>query len=262
MIIAEYFKNLFKYKELLKQLVTRDVKLRYRRSFLGYIWSILNPLMVMTVLTIVFSYFFKRNIKNYPVYYLTGQLLMAFFSGASNSAMVSIVANASLLKKIYIPKYIFVLGSVTTAFILEFLFPIGALLIVMAVTRSPVSFYNLLFFLPAIELYIFSLGTGLFLAQANVFFRDIVYLWKVFIMALTYLTPIFYPIEILPPKVSYAITNFNPMYTYIKQFRDFMYDNKFTDPYLILKGFIIAFVMLIIGLAVFKKNQNKFILHI
>ncbi|MBP5251665.1 MAG: ABC transporter permease [Treponema sp.] len=262
MKIFETFRVFFKYKGLLKQLVARDVKLRYRRSFLGYIWSILNPLLTMTVLTIVFSYFFKREIKNYPVYLLTGQLLVIFFSGATNAAMNSIIANSALLKKIYVPKYVFPLASVTTAFILEFLSPLGALLIVMIATGSPFSVTNLMFILPAFELYIFTLGAGLFLSQITVFFRDVQYLWKALLTALHYLTPIFYPLERVNPTIAGLIIKFNPLYTYVKQFRDFMYDNKFTDPVLILKGFLIAFGMLFIGLVFFKKNQNKFILYI
>lgn len=262
MSLVQTTKVFLQYRGLLKQLVTRDVKLRYRRSVLGYVWSILNPLMVMTVMTIVFSTFFKNSIHNFAVYLLSGQVMFTLFSASTGGAIFSIVGNGALLKKTYVPKYVFVIASVTSALIIEFIFALGALLIVMFVTRKPFALCNLLFFIPAIELYVFSLGMGLFLAQANVFFRDVQYIYNAIMTAWQYLTPLFYPIEILPETVRNIVVRFNPMYIYIKQFRDFIYDNTLTDPHLILKGAVIALVTLIIGAAFFKKNQDKFILYI
>lgn len=262
MALIQSTKVFLHYRALLKQLVTRDVKLRYRRSVLGYIWSILNPLMVMTVMTIVFSTFFKSDIHNFPVYLLCGQVVFSLFSSATAGAISSVIDGGALIKKTYVPKYIFVIARVTSALIVEFVFSLGALLIVMLVTGKHFSLHNLLFFVPAVEVYIFSLGLGLFLSQANVFFRDVQYIYHALMTAWMYLTPLFYPIEIVPENIREYIIRFNPMYIYIKQFRDFVYDNTFTDPVLIIKGFAIAIVALIIGAIFFKRNQDKFILYI
>ncbi|MCR5217745.1 ABC transporter permease [Treponema sp.] len=262
MNIINSTKTFIKYKGLLKQLISRDIKLKYRRSMLGYIWSILNPLMIMIVLTVVFSYMFKRDIKNFPLYYLCGQILFNFFSMCATMSIHSIVDSGALIKKIYVPKYIFVVSAVTTQLISEFCFSLGALLIVMLATHANFSFYNLLFFVPAVEVYIFSLGVGLFLAQANVFFRDIQYIWKVIITIWLYITPIFYPLTMLPPYLQKYVTRFNPMYMFIEQFRDLMYLNRMLNPTTMLKGFTIGIVALLIGMIFFKKNQDKFILYI
>ena len=173
--------NMNRYKGLLKQLVLRDIKLKYRRSVLGYLWSVLNPLMIMTVMTIVFSHLFRFEIRNFPVYLLCGQVLFNFFSTVTNQSCSAILNNGPLIRKIYVPKYIFVFSRVTSGFV-DFLFSIIALLLVIIVTmffpekfgQTHLSFWNLLFIIPVIELYIFSLGCGMFLSQANVFFRDLI----------------------------------------------------------------------------------------
>ena len=253
--------GLYKYKDLWEQLVIRDLKLKYRRSFLGYLWSVLNPLMIMIVMTIVFSTMFQRNIENFPVYLLTGRIMFDFMTVSTNKSMNSIIGNAALIKKTYLPKYIFTLSTVTSALV-DFFFSLGALVIVMIATRARFTPYLLLIPFVAIQLYIFCLGLGLFLAQANVFFRDIQYIYSVFTTAWLYLTPIFYPIEMLSPKIQFLVKAFNPMYYYVGQFRDLVCYGRIPGYRVLLGGWIMAFVMLAIGLKCFEKNQNKFILYI
>lgn len=249
------------YKDLLKQLVIRDVKLKYRRSFLGYVWSVLNPLLIMIVMAVVFSTMFKRNIDNFPLYLFTGQLLFNFMNSSTHQAISSITGNGTLLKKVYVPKYIFTLSKITSGLV-DFLFSLGALVLVMIATKSHFSLYNLLFPLVALQLYIFCLGLGLFLAQANVFFRDIQYIYNAVTTAWMYLTPIFYPLELLPDDLIWFIKHFNPMYFYVGQFRDLIYHNAIPGPIITLAGWLTAISMLLIGLACFQKNQDKFILYI
>lgn len=268
-IITGAVNNTIHYRGLLKQLIVRDVKLKYRRSVLGYVWSVLNPLMIMTVLTIVFSHFFRHNIQNFPVYLLSGQVLFSFFNTVTTRSCYAILENSSLIRKIYVPKYIFVFSRVTSGFV-DYLFSIAALVIVMAFTAffpqrfggTNFSFWNLLFFIPSIEVYIFSLGVGLFLAQANVFFRDIQYIYSVFMTALTYLTPLFYPIDILPGKVRFFVENLNPLYLYVDMFRQCVYQGKMIDPKMILIGMCWALGAMLIGCIFFKKNQDNFILYV
>lgn len=251
----------FKYKDLWLQLVTRDIKLKYRRSFLGYLWSVLNPLFVMMIMTVVFSTMFKRNIENFPVYLFTGKMLFDFLSTSTHQAMMSVTGNASLLKKTYVPKYIFTLAKVTSCMV-DMVFSFGALLVVMLVTRAHISWTFFLFPFVVIQIYIFCCGLGFFLAAMNVFFRDIQYIYNAIITAWLYLTPIFYPVDSLPQNVQFVVKGLNPLYYFIAQFRDLVYYGRIPGPRVLWGGWIIAFVMLGFGLIVFKKRQDQFILYI
>ncbi|PWM33398.1 MAG: ABC transporter [Clostridiales bacterium] len=254
-------KMLFKYKDLISQLVIRDLKLKYRRSFLGYVWSILNPLLIMIVMTVVFSTMFSRNIENFPVYLLAGRTIFEFVTGSTTQAMHSVTANSALLKKAYVPKYIFTLSKITSALI-DMVFSLGALIIVMVATHAKVTIYIVFFPIVLVQVYLFSLGLGFFLAQANVFFRDIQYIYKAVVTAWMYLTPIFYPIESLPEKIQYIITRFNPLYYYVAQFRDVIYVGQLPEVRLFWGGWVMAILMLLFGLWTFQKNKDKFILYI
>lgn len=249
------------YKPLLEQLVMKDIKLKYRRSFLGYLWSILNPLMIMIIMVLVFQNMFRFDIENYPVYLIIGQTVFNFVSEATNQAMWSITGNAALLKKTYVPKYIFTISKVTSSFV-NTLFALGAMLIVFVVCHVKFNWYML--FIPVIllEVYIFSVGLGLLLAQGTVFFRDIQYIYGAFLTAWMYLTPLFYPISQLPFRLMWGIKHFNPLYSYITQFRTIVLESAFPDYRLIAYGFIVSFVSLLIGTIVFMKKQDRFILYI
>ncbi|WP_412693894.1 ABC transporter permease [Clostridium sp. AF22-10] len=254
--------NVFmKYKDLLIQLVSRDIKLKYRRSFLGYLWSVLNPLFVMIIMTIVFSTMFSRNIENFPVYLFTGKMLFDFMSTSTNQAMTSVTGNAALLKKTYVPKYIFTLSKVTSCMV-DLLFSFGALFIVMLVTRARIYWTFFLFPLVVLQIYIFCCGLGFFLAEFNVFFRDIQYIYQAIITAWMYLTPIFYPVESLPSSVAFVVKGLNPLYYYVAQFRDLVYYGHFPGPRVFLGGWLIAFIMLFFGILMFKRKQDDFILYI
>lgn len=253
--------NFWKYRDLLKQLVVRDIKLKYRRSILGYVWSVLNPLLIMIVMTVVFSTMFSRNVENFPVYLFTGQLMFNFMNQSTHQALTAINSNAALLKKAYIPKYIFVFSKITSGLV-DFMFSCIALVFVMLVTGASFSWYNLLFLFVALQLYVFCLGLGLFLAQANVFFRDIQYIYNAFTTAWLYLTPIFYPVESLSKELQWIISHVNPMYFYIAQFRALIYQGCMPGWKFVIAGSVTAVLMLLIGMFFFAKNQDKFILYI
>ena len=257
----ERLNGLYNYRNLLQQLVERDVKLKYRRSFLGYLWSILNPLMIMMIMVIVFSNMFRFGIQHYPVYLIIGQTVFNFVSESTNQAMWSITGNASLLKKTYVPKYIFTLSKVTSSCV-NMLFSLGAMLIVLFVCRVPLNWYML--FIPVIilQVYVFSTGIGLFLSQATVFFRDVQYIYAAFMTGWMYLTPIFYPINQLPDGLKWGITTFNPLYSYITQFRTVVLMQQLPELGMILQGIIIAMAVLVLGTVYFMKNQDRFILYI
>lgn len=259
--LAQYLSEFWKYKDLLKLLVSKDIKLKYRRSFLGYLWSVLNPLFIMIVMTIVFQNMFAREIKFFPVYLFCGQLLFNFMNRSTTQAISSITGSGALLKKTYVPKYIFTLARITSGMV-DLIFSFGALIIVMIAIKSPVSWHALLFPFVILQLYCFSVGLGLFLAQANVFFKDIQYIYNAITTAWLYLTPIFYDIELLPEKLQWAVKHFNPMYFYVGQFRDLVWDNRLPGPTIVLAGCVTAVVMLFIGMWSFLRSKDKFILYI
>ena len=253
--------NLLRYRELLSQLVARDIKLKYRRSLLGYVWSVLCPLLTMLVMTAVFSLMFNNSIENFPAYLITGNTLFSFMRESSSHAIASITGNAALLKKAYVPKYIFTLSKITSDLINMF-FSFGALILVLIFTGVPFTWYSLLLIIPVIELYIFCIGLGMFLAQAAVFFRDIQYIWSVITMAWMYLTPLFYAIDFLPEKLRWLIVRFNPMYYYITQLRDLLVYGQMPWLSLIWRGMLIAVIFLVVGTWSFLRNKDRFILYI
>lgn len=252
---------LYNYRHLIKQLVTKDIKLKYRRSFLGYVWSVLNPLMVMVVMYLVFSRMFRFDVENYPAYLIIGQTLFTFMTEATNQAIFSITGNGPLLKKVYVPKYVFTLSKVTSSLV-NLLFSMGAMAIVFIITRVQFSWAMLFIPVVLVELYIFSLGLGLFLAEAAVFFRDIQYIYSVLTTAWMYLTPIFYPLEQLPEGMQWAIRTFNPMYQYVTQFRTLVLSQTLPGIGDVVYGFAVAFVFLMIGSWAFIRKQDDFILYI
>lgn len=249
------------YRPLLSQLVVKDIKLKYRRSFLGYLWSILNPLMIMGIMVLVFSSMFRFDIQNYPVYLIIGQTIFNFVSEATNQAMWSITGNAALMKKTYVPKYIFTLSRVTSSFV-NMIFALGAMLLVFIICRIHFSLNMLFIPVILIQVYIFSMGLGLFLAAGTVFFRDIQYIYSAFLTAWMYVTPIFYPISQLPENLQWYIKQFNPLYAYITQFRTIVLDGMCPDLSLVMYGFGVAFLMIGCGTLVFLKSQDRFILYI
>lgn len=254
-------RTLMKYKDLIGELVSRDLKLKYRRSFLGYVWSVLNPLLIMLVLTVVFSTMFSKNIENYPVYLLCGRTLYDFLKASTNNALKSVTGNAQLLKKTYVPKYIFTLAKVTSCMV-DMVLSFGALAIVMIITGAKFYWTILLFPLVVLQIYIFCCGLGFLLAMMNVFFRDIQYIYQAVMTAWLYLTPIIYPLERLPEKVQFVVKAFNPLYYYVAQFRDLVYYGRFPGPRIFWGGWLIAFLMLVIGVWAFQKKKDEFILYI
>lgn len=251
----------FHYTDLIQELVSRDLKLKYRRSILGYLWSILNPLLIMIIMTMVFSRMFDRNIENYAVYLLIGRTIFEFVMNSTNQAMMSVRANYALIKKVYIPKYVFPLAKVTSGMV-DCVFSLGALLIVMIFTKTSFSPYLLLFPLVIIQVYIFSCGLGFFLSQAVVFFRDVQYIYKAFTTAWMYLTPIFYPVEQLPEQIRALVIYVNPLYSYVTQFRVLVIDRALPEMWMVVSGCVWAVFMMLFGIITFKRSQDKFILYI
>ena len=249
-----------RYSPLIKELVVRDLKVKYRRSFLGYLWSLLNPLLMMMVMTIAFSYVFRFDIENYSLYPITGQIIYNFFNESTTMAMLSVCENASLIKKVYIPKYIFPISRVMSSFV-NMLFSLGAVLIVMIFTRAPFHITLLLIPVPLFFLLLFCCGVGCILAALTVYFRDVIHLYSVFTLALMYLTPIFYPINTIPEEISrwYYL---NPMVHFLNYFRDLVLYGTVPSAAETLICAGIGVGVLAVGLYVFSRLQKRFAFHL
>ena len=251
---------MFKYIDLLNELVIRDIKIKYKRSFLGVLWSVLNPLLMMVVMSVVFSTMFQSSIPNFPMYLIIGQILFSLFSEVTNMAMMSIIYNGGLIKKVYIPKYIFPLSKALFA-LSNLFFSLIAVILVALFTKLQLHWELFFVLIPIILLFFFSLGIGLVLASYVVFFRDISHLFQIVLMIWTYLTPIFYPVTILPGNIIKYIL-YNPMFCYITFARDLILKGEFSDFKIIFLCFMYSIISMLLGMYVFRKNENKFIFYI
>ena len=248
------------YRYLMKQLVGRDFKTKYRRSVLGVCWSFLNPLLTMMVQYVVFSTLFKSGIPNFPLYLLSGIVCFNFFSEATTMSLGSIVNNSSLITKVYMPKYIYPLTRVISSAI-NLMLAFIPLAVVMLITRAPISWALLLLPVGIFFLFCLSLGVGMLLSTAMVFFRDTVFLWSVVSMIWMYLTPIFYPESIIAEQFL-PLYRLNPLYQIITFIRTILIDGVSPSPGSYLGALLSAIIPLMIGVWVFKKNQDKFILSL
>ena len=253
-------KQTIRYKALINELVERDLKVKYRRSFLGYLWSLLNPLLMMCVMSYVFSELLQSSMPNYPLYLICGQTLWGCFNESTNMAMYSVIQNGSLIKKVYLPKFIFPVSRVISSFV-TLSFSLVAIVIVMVFTKATVHLTVLLFWIPIIFLLVFSCGIGLILSALSVFFRDITHLYGVVTMAWMYTTPIFYEVSILPENVQNFIA-YNPMYYYIDFFRSLIMLGKIPSLDQWLVCIFSSLLVFVIGMIIFSKLQKKFILYI
>ena len=252
--------SLVRYRCLLGDLISRDIKTKYRRSILGILWSVLNPLLMMLVLTAIFSNIFRFDIQDFPVYYLTGYILFNFVSEATNFSMVSIIGAAGLIKKVYVPQILFPLEKCLFALV-NFAFSLIAAVIVFWLVGVPPSHTMLLFFVPVIYLLIFNFGFGLILATMNTFFRDVGYLYNVFVTLWMYLTPIIYPITALPGWMQ-RIVRVNPLYHYVEYFRSVTIYGTLPSLHDNLICLVYSLIFLFFGVALFQKQQKKFIFYV
>lgn len=254
--------NLKRYSFLLQQLISRDFKVKYKRSVLGVLWSLLNPILMMIVMAIVFTNVFKFSTPgvNYLTYLLTGLTFFNYFSEASNLSMSSVVANFSLINKIYIPKYIFPLSKCLFVGI-NFLLTMIPLYAVILLTGTGINIYHLLLPYSFLCLFVFTLGIGFILSTISVFLRDMFYIYGIVMQILSYMTPIMYDINMLDPRLQ-ILLKLNPLYHIITFARTIILYHSMPSvlSFAICGGS--AFVTAIIGVIVFRKNQDKFIYYV
>lgn len=254
---------------ILKQLVGKDFKIKYRRSFLGVAWSVLNPLLMMIVMAIVFTTIFAQGRNGsvtpemYPLYLIVGNVTFAVMSDSTSQALSSIVYASSLLKKVKVHRFVFPVQKVLFSLV-NFAFSLIAVAIVMLWFHVVPTWHLLLLPVCLILLMFFCMGLGLLLSAATVFFRDVMHLWSVVITAWTYFTPIFWTTDYIlkMPHILRVLMYANPMYNYLQFMRDiFLFQ---TCPTPLEFGLCVAWavIAMAIGYAVFHKNEHKFILYI
>ena len=257
--------RLSKDRYILQQLVTKDFKLRYRRSILGVVCSVLNPLLMMIIMSFVFQYFLRSNLEHYSLYLIVGNITFALMNDATNGGLRSIIDASSLLKKVKVDRWVFPVQKVFSAAV-NFAFSLIAVAIVMVFDGVMPTIHVLWFVVGLVLVMLFSIGIGLFIGALAVFFRDMIHLWSVVLTAWTYLTPIFWDLSLLTnsnaPRIVVWIVKANPMYNYLEIMRSaFVYQNNPSVTVLALAA-IWAVIALVIGIAVFKKTEHKFILYI
>lgn len=249
-----------RYGFLLRQLVARDFKAKYKRSVLGMFWSFLNPLLTMAVQYVVFSTLFRSDIPNFAVYLLCGTVFFNFFNEAVSLGMTSITGNASLIKKVYVPKYVYPVSRILSSLV-NFALAMIPLLLVTLVTGLPLRMSFLLLLFDVLCLLGFVTGMVLLLTTAMTFFQDTQFLWSVVSMMWMYLTPIFYPETIIPAKFL-TLYHMNPMYHYITFARVCIIDGVSPQPTAYLWCVLSSAVVLLVGIVVFKRHQDEFILQL
>lgn len=261
--------NFKKYWFLITQIISRDFKRKYKRSVLGVVWSLLYPILMMSVMAVVFSHMFRFGTEgtNYLVYLMTGIIMWNYFSEASNSAMTSVVDNFTLINKVYIPKYVFPLAKclfVGINFLLT-LIPWLAIIILtlFGLGKYPASINIYYLLIPYIFFFffLFTIGIGLVLSCVSVFLRDVFYIYGIILTIWNYYTPVFYNLSILPEGLQ-QIFKFNPLYQFINSVREIVLFGHCPSPLTLLILALLGIGSLGFGVIVFKKNQDKFIYYI
>ena len=247
-------------KFLLKELIKRDLTSKYKDSVLGILWSFFNPLLIMLVFTAIFSMLFGRQIENYPVYFLSGRIIFDFFNAGTKGAMRSIKRNGNLLKKIYVPKYMFSVSTICYEFI-NFLISFIILFGVMLITGASFHWTIILSVIPMAFLLCLIFGVGLILAVCNTYFTDVGHLYNVFTLLLMYSSALFYPMEIVPPTVQKIFT-LNPVYSAISCFRDCISYGVFPNISTLMYLIVFSLTTLGIGICLFKIYEKKLVLEI
>ncbi len=240
---------------VLKELVGREIKRKYARSYLGILWSVLNPLLSMAVLSLIFSYIFSRSIENFPIYYLTGYVLWLLFAEATRSAMTVLVDNKQLLIKVRMPKQVLTLSRIFTA-LANFLYSLIAFALMLAVFRMVPSIHIVAFPVIVALMMLFCIGVGYILSIVYVFFGDVKHLYSVILTLWMYMSALFYPVDILPEYVQ-RIININPIYSYVESARECIMYHHFPSGMMWLEMAAWGFGIFLLGLYVFRKNENK-----
>jgi len=250
------YNRLFPHRDTLKNLVLRNLRVRYKGSILGFSWAFLNPLLTMLILYVVFSKIMRIQIEQYPLFLLSALLPWSFFSLSLTDATHSIVDNANLVKKVYFPREILPLSYVLSNFI-NLLFNLAVLLPILIIFRA--QGLKIVYLLPVVLIthLVFTIGLALFLSCANVYFRDVSHILGIILMFWFYLTPVFYSIDMVPQHLR-SIYLLNPMVSIITMYRNVLFEGRLPTMINISIAMLVTMIMLLFGYFVFKRYEPSF----
>lgn len=249
-----------KYQFLFEELVKRDFKKKYKRAVLGILWSMISPLAMLLIMSIIFGHFFGGRVPHYTIYLLAGQIVWGYYSEATNSGMNALNNNSSIFSKMNIPKFLFVC-SINVSSLINFILTFIIFLIFTLIDGITFKLSFFMLIIPIICLVVFNYGIGLILSALYIFYKDIQYLYKVFLQLLMYCSAIFYTIDILPEKLQ-VFFYLNPIYVYITYFREIVVFNNIPSLELNVLAFLYALLALFIGMYVYKRYNYKFLYYI
>lgn len=259
-----YVQKFISYRHLLIELVKKGIKLKYRRSYLGILWSLIEPLMTMAVLTVVFTKLLGRDAKDlqipFAVYILIGRLMYTYFSTGTKTAMRSIRANSSMIKKVYVPKYLYPLSSTLYTYVIFLISLIDLFAVAILMGVKP-SWYMFQAIIPILLIFFLTFGVGMILSTIAVFFRDLEYIWDVLTMLIMYTSAVFYTTNRFEGTWMMYVFKFNPLYRLIECFRDSL-SGQPLHPYGMLYTGLFCLGVVLFGFFIFYKKQDDFILHI
>jgi ABC-type polysaccharide/polyol phosphate export permease len=261
--MVNYFeetKEIFRYRELLRNLVSRDIKKRYKRSALGFLWVMLDPLLMLLIFYVIFSGLFGSSTGKYSTYAMSGIILWQFFSQGTKVASIAFLQNRNLINKIYLPKAVFPLSIVSSSLV-HFIFSLVPLFIIILFSGIKPGFSLLLLPYVVVVVFIFSLGIALTVATLAVFAHDVTYIYDVLLLGWMYLSAIFYPVSILPEKLQ-LLMYFNPLYHYISLFRGCLYDTSFLTAGHIASGTVFAVLSFLLGWSIYSRNKDRIIFYL
>lgn len=258
--IVAHIKEVYERRDVFYQLTRQQLTLRYRRTFLGYLWTLINPLLMMSVTALIFSSLFNTGLKNYAIFLFAGMIPWTCFSSILVQSSSSFINNEGLLKKVYLPKLIFPL-SISVGILIDSLLSIFAMSFVIVALGGDFTYSVLLLPFAFILLFLFSFGFALILSVVTTFYRDLQHIIVVAIQAWMFLTPVFYKRDNLSGFAK-DLTSLNPIVPFIDIFRDVLYFAKYPSMDLWLIASTLALVSLFIGCIVFFSNDKKLIFRL
>lgn len=255
-----FFSEIYGSRNVLRQLITQQLILRYRRTVLGYFWTLINPLLMMSVMAVVFSTLFKADLKTFAVFLFVGMIPWNFFSSVVTQSGTAFINNEGLIKKIYLPKAIFPL-SIAFALLVDSLLSFAALFLIILALGGSLSWS--LLFLPVsfALLFLFAMGFGLIMSVATVFFRDLQHVIIIAMQGLFFLTPILYRHDALAGKVAWLV-GLNPVTPFVALFRVPLIDATLPSAHVLLQTATIAVVTMAVGLIVFLRQEKKIVFRL
>ena len=259
-MLKELVLDTYRYRQLIWALALKELKVRYKRSVLGFLWALLNPALMMLVMTLVFSTIFQFAIKHYAIFLLSVLLPWTFFAQSTSYAVEAIVGNADLIRKVKVPKLVFPVAAVVSN-VINLLLSLIPLAILVPAMRHPFYWTWLYLPVPMLALIIFTLGATFFFATVNVYYRDFAHIIQVVLSAWFYVTPIIYSLELIPANRQWMF-KLNPMLYVINGFRLAVYYGMLPKWTSIAASFVCAFAALFIGYALFRKYQDDFVFYV